>query len=224
MVYIVAWFQEYPIAVVAKADAGIKSVQDLAGRQIGIPSLFGATYVGLQALLNHADVDEADLTLDSIGFNQVEALATDQEEAVVGYFSNEPVQLRAQGYDVIEIRVADFVDLASNGLITNEAMIADNPEQISAFIEAFLKGLADTIADPDAAYMISKSYVEGLADADEAVQKEVLTLSIEFWVAERLGYSNPQSWTNMQETLLAMGLLESELDLEQAFTNEFVPK
>lgn len=223
VVYVVAWYQEYPIAVVAKQGAGIESIEDLAGRQVGIPGLFGATYIGLQALLNHAGVGEAELTLDVIGFNQVEALATDQEEAVVGYFSNEAVQLRAQGIDVVEIRVADYVDLASNGIITNETMIAEHPERVAAFLQAFLRGLEDTIADPDGAYEISINYIEGLADADAAVQKEVLALSIEFWQAERLGYSEPESWTNMQQTLLAMGLLETPLDLDQAFTNEFLP-
>ena len=52
---------------------------------------------------------ESDVTLDSIGFNQVEALLADQEQAVVIYANNEPVQLSAQGYDLDVIRVADYV-------------------------------------------------------------------------------------------------------------------
>jgi len=222
VVYVVAWFQEYPVAVVAKSESGIRSPADLAGKQVGLPGLFGASYVGLRALLSTAGVPESDLILDSIGFNQVEALATDQEQAVVGYFSNEPIQLRARGFDIVEIRVADYVQLASNGLITNEETLTNNPELVQSMVDAFLQGLADTIENPNEAYEISKKYVETLVDADEDVQKKVLALSIEFWKADRLGYSDPASWQNMYDVLLDMGLLEQPLELTEAFTNDFI--
>ncbi|MGC8855734.1 MAG: ABC transporter substrate-binding protein [Anaerolineae bacterium] len=223
VVYVAAWYQQYPVAVVSKAEKGILTPADLKGKRIGLPGLFGANYIGLDALLYSAGLSEKDVTLDSIGFNQVEALATDQEEAVSVYAANEPVQLRARGYDVNEIRVADYVRLASNGLITNETTIKEKPELVRGMVQALVKGLADTIANPDEAYEISKKYVENLAQADQAVQKEVLARSIEMWKAERLAYSDPQAWVNMQDVLFKMGLLTEPLDVNQAFTNEFVP-
>jgi len=223
VVYVAAWWQEYPVAVVAKVESGIQVPSDLVGKRIGLPGLFGANYIGLRALLNEVGIEESDITLDSIGFNQVQALAADQEQAVVGYLNNEPVQLEAQGYAVNVIRVADFVQLASNGILTNETMIAEHPEQVSAFVGAFLRGLQDTLADPDAAYEISKGYIDSLAEADEIVQKEVLALSIEFWGADPLGFSQPAAWENMEATLLDLGLLSSPLNLEEAYTNDFLP-
>ena len=163
------------------------------------------------------------MTLDSIGFNQVAALAADQEQAVSVYTTNEPVQLQAQGYKLNEIRVADYVQLASNGLITNEDTLAKHPGLVRNMTAVFLKGLADTIAKPDEAYTISKKYVPDLAHSDENTQKEILSLSIALWKTDRLGYSNPQAWQNMQDTLLKMGLLKQPLDLNKAFTNQFIP-
>jgi NitT/TauT family transport system substrate-binding protein len=121
------------------------------------------------------------------------------------------------------IRVADFVQLAANGILSNETMIAEHPERVSAFVGAFLRGLQDTLADPDAAYEISTGFVDSLAEADEAAQKEILALSIEFWAAGRLGFSQPEAWENMQATLLDLGLLSSPLNLGEAYTNEFLP-
>jgi NitT/TauT family transport system substrate-binding protein len=223
VVYVCAWYQKYPVAVVSKVQQGIKTPADLKGRKIGLPGLFGANYIGLDALLFSAGLSDKDVTLDSIGFNQVAALAADQEQAVSIYTTNEPVQLKAQGYALNEIRVADHVQLASNGLITNEATLASNPQLVQRMASAFLKGLADTMADPAGAYAISLRYVQDLAQADETTQKEILARSIELWMADRPGLSDPKAWQNMQDTLLKMHLLQQPLQIDKAFTNQFIP-
>lgn len=222
VVYVMAWWQDYPVGVVAKSEQGIHSPQDLAGKEIGIPGLFGASYIGLRALLNEAGLDEDDVTLESIGFNQVEALATDQNHAVVIYANNEPIQLQAQGYDIDLIRVADYVQLTSNGLISNEATIASNPDLVRRLVQATLKGISDTLANPEEAFEICKKYVENLDQANQAIQKEVLAASLLFWQTDQLGYSDPEAWENMQAILLDMGLLSQPLDLRQAYSNEFI--
>ncbi|NCP86670.1 MAG: myristoyl transferase [Anaerolineae bacterium CG_4_9_14_3_um_filter_57_17] len=223
VVYVMAWYQQYPISLIAKSTSGFKTINDLKGKKIGLPGLFGANYVGLRAMLYALGIQESEVTLDSIGFNQVEALAADQEDAVVGYAANEPVVLRSKGYDLTEWRVADYVQLASNGIITNEKTIAENPEMVRAFIQATLRGLQDTITDPGMAYEICKKYVENLDQVDPLVQKQVLGTSVEMWRAPRLGYSDPAAWENMQKVLMDMGSYATPLDLNAAFTNQFIP-
>ena len=223
VVYVAAWYQKYPVAVVSKVEQGILAPADLKGKNIGLPGLYGANYIGLEALLFSAGLSDTDVTLSSIGYTQVESIATDQVQAASVYAANEPVQLKAQGYEVNEIRVGDYVQLASNGLVTNETTMKENPELVRAMVKVLLRGLAGTIQNPDEAYEISKKYVENLASADEAVQKEVLARSIEFWKADRLGESNQTAWENMRDVLLKMGLLKESLDVNAAFTNEFLP-
>ena len=222
VVYVMAWYQDYPVGVAALSEQDIHTPADLAGKKIGLPGLYGASYIGLRALLSAAGLQESDVTLDSIGFNQVEALVSGQEQAVVVYAANEPVQLRAQGYTIDELLVSDYLQLASNGLITNEVTLAENPELVQRMVDATLQGIADTIANPTEAYQISLAYVEALATADATVQQQVLATSITFWQAERLGYSDPAAWENMQQVLLNMGLLTEPLDASLAFTNEFI--
>jgi len=221
--YIAAWYQQYPVSVVAKSELGVVVPQDLKGKKIGLPGLFGANYIGLRALLNAGKLSESDVTLDAIGFNQVDLVAAGQQDIIVGYAANEPIQLRAQGIAVTELRVADYAQLAANGILASEKVITENPELVRAFVGAFLKGLKDTLANPDEAFKLSEVHIPNFADMDAKVQKQVLTTSIEQWQAERLGYSDPQAWENMQNVLLDMGLLTEKLDLNKAFTNEFIP-
>jgi len=115
------------------------------------------------------------------------------------------------------------VQLASNGILASEKVIAENPELVRAFVGAFLKGLAHTLADPDEAFALGESHIPNFADLDATVQKRILETSIEQWKAERLGYSDPQAWENMQDILLNMGLISEKMDLNKAFTNQFIP-
>ncbi len=220
--YIAAWFQDFPVGVAAKTASGISGPQDLVGKRVGLPGLYGANYIGVRALLSAAGVDVNDLTLDSIGFNQVEALAADQVDAVVVYTTNEPVQLRAQGYEINEFAVADYVHLVANGIISSEDQIEQDPDMVQRFVDAFLRGLADTIANPEEAYQLSLNYVENLADADQEIQMEVLRRSIGYWEAEPLGRIDPEGWQNMLDVLLEMELLTKPIPVDQAFTTRFV--
>jgi NitT/TauT family transport system substrate-binding protein len=221
--YVAAWYQQYPVGVVALKDAEILVPENLAGKSVGIPGLYGASYIGFRALLSAADLAEEDVDLLAIGFNQVESLATGQVDSAVIYLANEPVVLRSQGYDVDVVRAADYLKLVANGLVTSETMLAEHPDQVEGFIDALLKGIADTLADPDEAYEISKAYVENLADADPELQHEILNESIKLWETENLGYSEPAGWVNMQAVLLDMGLLTTTQDLDKAFTNDLIP-
>jgi len=222
IVYVYTWYGEYPVGIASLADKDIKTPEDLRGHKIGTPVLYGASYIGFRALLQAGGLKESDVTVDTIGFNQVEALSSGQEEAVVVYVPNEPVQLTNQGYEINVMRVADYLPLVGNGLITNEQTIAENPDLVRRMVTALQKGVADTLADPDAAYEICKQYVDNLAEADEAAQKQVLKTSLEFYQREPLGQSDAQTWENMQNILLTMNLLAGPLDLSQAWSNEFV--
>lgn len=220
VVYVAEWFQRYPIAVVSKAASGIATPDELIGRTVGIPGFFGASYVGYAGLLSANGLDQQDVNGTDIGFTQFEQVANDQVEAAVVYINNEPVRLRQEGYDINVIPVADYIDLVANGIITNETMIADNPEQVSAFVGALLKGITFTLENPVEAYAISKSYVEGLDDS----RMSVLEASLPLWETTQPGYTSPDSWAATQDILLEMDFLTEPLDdLQAAYSNDFLP-
>lgn len=221
VVYVMAWFQKFPVAVIAKAGSGISQPADLKGKKIGTPLLNGANFVGLRALLAKAGVKAEDVTIEAIGFNQVPALSAGQVDAVVVYANNEPIRLTAQGEKLNTIPVGDFVSLAANGLLTNEDTLAQEPELIRGFVRALTRGIQDTIANPDEAYTLCKKYVAELKD--DALEKQVLAATIDMWTTDRIGYSNPAAWETMQATLLDAGLLTTPVDLSKAYTNSFLP-
>lgn len=222
--YVMAWYQQYPVGIVAKKSSGITSLADLKGKKIGLPGLYGANYIAGMALLDSAGLTAKDVTFDSIGYNQVAALVAGQEDAVIVYTANEPAQLQHQGVDYVLFKTSDAIDLVANGLITNEQTIKDNPDLVRKMIRATLRGIEYTVNHPDESFEISKKYVSTLASADLKTQKQVLSNSIEMFKTDHYGFSRPEAWQNMQDILLKMGLLSQPLDLNHAFTNEYLPQ
>jgi len=218
----VNWWRRFPVAVVALEESGIQEPADLAGRKVGIPETFGASYIGWRALAAAAGLEERDAQLEIIGYTQLANLTEGRVDAAVVYANNEPVQLDQMDYDFVQFSVADYATLVSNGLITNEETLQENPELVRAFARAFLRGLEDTLDDPDAAFKICKKYVEGL-DENEAVQRAVLEVSLLYWRGSPLGESDLAAWQETAQVMLEAGLLSESVEAEQAFTNDYLP-
>ena len=227
LLYVGTWFQKYPVTVMALEGANIRTVADLKGRTIGVPGRYGATYVGLLALLDSAGLKASDVQLREIGFTQVQALTQGQVDAVVGYTNNEPVQLRALGQSITTINVFDKVDLASNGLVTDEKTANGDPALVRAVVRATMRGIQDTIADPDAAVTLSMPTIPGAAskrDQLRAVLDATLPLlQSDQTAAHGLGYADPAAWTTTRELLLRLKLLGGDIDLAKMYSNDYLP-
>ena len=226
VVYVMAWYRDYPVGVTFLANQKIGSPQDLRGKRVGIPGLYGASYIGFKALLTAGGLEEHDVILDVIGYTQVESLASGVEDAVVVYISNEPIKLASEGYDVHTLAASDYISLVANGILTSETVIESDPDLVRAMVRATTKGIKFTVDHPDQAYQISEKYVENLSalsSAEKEVQRQILDASIALWQMDPLGFSQPAAWVNMQDLLLQMDLLASPVDLASAYSNGFLP-
>jgi len=222
VVYVLNWYRKFPVCVVSLKEKGIKGAKDLVGKRVGIPATEGASYIGWRALLHAEGIDEAEVNLQVIGYTQVASLSEDRVDAAVCYALNEPVQLSQAGYSIDVVYVADYANLVSNGLITNEQTIAERPELVQRLVRAVLRGLRYTIEHPDEAFAICKEHVPEIAGDNEALQKAVLAESIKFWQGERLGHSDRAAWEESQRFMSQIGLIDAEVDVETLFTNQFV--
>src|SRR2546422_6288974 len=155
-------YQRYPVSLIVPANSPIHTLADLKVHTIGEPGPFGATHVGLLALLYHAHLSLSDVHLQAIGFTQVQALLTHKVDAVVGYSNNEPLQLRKQGMQVRTFDVSNYQPLISNGIITTESTLQTQPDVVRGFVQATIMGLKEVIANPVEAVQISKNYVQGM--------------------------------------------------------------
>ncbi|MBN1991444.1 MAG: ABC transporter substrate-binding protein [Anaerolineae bacterium] len=222
VVYVMKWYQRFPVAVAALAETGLDAPEKLSGHSVGIPGLFGASYVAWEALVYATGLDKATINLEEIGFTQAEAISQKKVDAAVVYLTNEPVQLKQLGLEVNVIEVSDYIDLVSNGLITNETVIRENPDLVRRLVRATLRGLEYTIAHPDEAFDLARQAVPEITDEDAPAQRAVLNASLELWRSDQPGLSDLAAWAESAEFMLATGLIESPVEVETLYTNEFV--
>jgi NitT/TauT family transport system substrate-binding protein len=211
-------FQKYPVSLIVPANSPIHTLADLKGHTIGEPGPFGSTHVGLLALLYQAHLTPADVHIQSIGFTQVAALVGHHVDAVVGYSNNEPLQLEKQGFAVRTFAVSDYQALVSNGIITTENTLHNQPQLVQRFVQATLKGLKYVVANPVDAVQISKSYIPGM---DPAQATSVLEATIPLWQSTngQPGYNDGATWQSMEQFLVTQNIIPSGEDFSQAYAN-----
>ncbi len=228
VVSVYEWWQQYPVGVVLPEGSGIEGPADLAGLRIGVPGRFGASYSGIIALLTAGGLTEADITLDVIGFNAPEVVCVGGVQGSTVYVNNEPLQIAARanagdcgdvtGVEVIS--VSDYVDLVSNGLVTNEQLIAEQPDVVAAMTEAFHRAVTDVINNPAEAYLLSAPYIENLplSDALEAALVEAADAQIVFLATDPtradVAASRDALFEDLSAAFTAEELLQMEVLLE----------
>lgn len=214
---VMATTQAFPIGFVSKSATGITSAQDLRGKTIGIPGRFGASYIGLQAVLRASNLTEADVSIQEVGFAQVAALSDDKVDVVSGYINNEPIQLANAGVAVNVLKVSELYPLASDHLIVSEKTLAEDRELVVKFTRALLKGMNRVSEQPDTAYQAALQAIPEANQVDPRIGLAVLNATIELWQAADVGVIQVANWQNTYDLLVQMELITTDVVLDSAY-------
>lgn len=220
--YVANWYRRFPVCVVSLAETGIVNPSDLAGKVVGIPELMGASYIGWKAFVSESGLSESQVDLRPIGYTQIASLTEGRVDAAVCYAMNEPVQLRESGREINVLTLDNYTHLVSNGLITNDETIQHDPELVGAVVRAFLRGLADTIVDPDAAFTITRKAIPEITDETAPLQRAVLLECINYWKGKVLGLSDPAAWEESVALLKELGMITTAVEPTDLYTNQFI--
>jgi NitT/TauT family transport system substrate-binding protein len=224
--YVMGWYSKYPVVVFAKAEKGINKPADLAGKTIGLPGPFGATYVALRGILDAAGLKESDVKLESIGFTQAAAVSEGTVDAAVDYGVNGPVVLAQAGITTTQIALDPLLRIPSNGLVTNEATLAQKPDLVRRMVRALSKAIQYTLDHPDEAFAITLKYVPEAGGDNEAANRAVFDAVLDYWQPlpdRKLGETTAEEWAAAAALLPRIGLVEKTVPSEELYTNEFLP-
>ncbi len=171
-----------------------------------------------------ADYDKVNIINQSAS-NFIASMETEADFAWI-YYAWDGVNCELMDYPINFILMREIderLDFYSPVLITRDELLEEDPELVQKFLRATAKGYADAISDADAA-------VEALMKAAPELDRELLVASQE-WLNneskksnETWGSMTAERWENFALWMSENGLLEEEVDVDSAFTSDFLPK
>lgn len=148
-----------PIEALILKPGTAEQLEDLEGTTIGVK---GKLPRSVAAMLASAGLVENEnyTTVLVDGFDPVAHIALDGIVGFPGYKSNEPGILERAGIDFELFDPIDFDIPGSFGVnFTSRAFLEQHPTAAQDFVRASMRGLADALADPDAATAVAMDLV-----------------------------------------------------------------
>jgi NitT/TauT family transport system substrate-binding protein len=166
-------------SIVSLKKNGIAKPKDLEGKVLGAPAADGA-YAQWPIFVQANKIDASKVKIENIGFPGREPmLAQGKVDAIAGFWFSSYMNLKANGVkddDIVVLLMKDHgVDLYGNVIIANPDLMRFSPKAVAGFVKATIRGIQDTIKNPDAAI---DSLMKRNAIAKREVELERLKLSL----------------------------------------------
>jgi NitT/TauT family transport system substrate-binding protein len=217
-------YQSNPNEVSALKKTGIKSIKDLVGKKVGVPSGSSQTTM-LPLFLKANNLKESDVNLINMpATSMVPALLQGQVDAILGSIDAYQIQLEAQGAQLDNFKFADYgVPTVSTSIFANDTYIKENPEVIKKFIAASLKGWSFALDNPEKAVKDLKVVFPEMNEKLAASELAAITSLFCSGGAKYIGKAEDALWVKTQELLSEVKLLPAGQDPKSYYTNAYLP-
>jgi NitT/TauT family transport system substrate-binding protein len=167
-------------SIITLKKNGIAKPKDLEGKILGAPAGDGA-WAQWPIFVQANKIDAAKVKVENIGFPVREPmLAQGKVDAITGFWFSSYMNLKATGIppsEIVVLHMRDWgLDLYGNGIVANPDFMRFQPKALAGFVRATIKGIQETIKNPDAAI---ESVMKRNPIAKRDVELERLKLSLE---------------------------------------------
>ncbi len=210
VVVISAIFQHSPYVFLTLADRKINSATDLADKKIMVSKDQG--WLLLRALFIREGIPSNKIIIVEHTWNNQD-LINGKVDAITGYSTVEPHQIRKLGYNVTLIRPIDYgIDFYGDVLFTTRSMADNEPEKVENFNAACQKGWVYAMSHPSemSDYILTLPGVkqrgitkEDLLSEAQEMQKLILPDLVE------MGHMNPGRWQTMLDIYKQIGIAQN---------------
>jgi NitT/TauT family transport system substrate-binding protein len=233
VVALVAVNQESPLAMISiKAKHPMSTPADMKGMNLGVhPS--GSTYVFLKSFFAKNNLNLADFKQSTVSPPYENLLILGRVDLVPGYVDAEVPELEAKagGPGSLSILLgADYGYTAyGSGVFTSEKMIADKPEVVQSFVNAYLQAFKFVVENPQQAIDIVVAANPEYKGKEETLLKQLdadikATFFSAYTKQHGIGAINDKQWTETAQVLKEQGVLPADFSAAGGFNSSFVEK
>jgi NitT/TauT family transport system substrate-binding protein len=173
------FYNKPAFSIVSLKSRGVTKPKDLEGKKLGAPAPDGA-YAQWKIFTQANGIDASKVTIENVGFPVREPmLAAGQVDAIAGFSFSSFINLKVRGVpadDIVVMLMADYgVNLYGNAVMVNPKFAAEKPEAVKGFVRALLRGMKETVRDPDSSV---DSVIKRNDVAKKAIELERLNMAI----------------------------------------------
>ena len=222
---IAAIIQHNTSGFASPVEKGIETPKDFEGKKYGGWGSPAEVAV-LSGLMAKEGADFSKLEMVDLGALDFFAATKSHVDFTWIYYGWDGIAAEVNNVPINFIRLQDFeenLDFYTPVIIAKEDTLSDRPELAKKFLAATAKGYEYAMEHPEEAV---KSLLKAAPEVDEkiAVASQIYLADQYQADASQWGIMDAQIWTNYSKWMFENGLIESELDVEGAFTNDFLPK
>ncbi len=180
----------------------------------------------LKALMEKDGGDFSKLEMVDIGALDFFTSVKEHVDFTWIYYGWDGVAAELQDFPINFIKLQDFdsnLDFYTPVIIANEDFLDNQSELTKKFLKATTKGYEYCIENPEEAVKSLLKYAPEI-DEDIAVKSQEYLAKEYKADAEKWGEMKSEIWNNYSGWMYDKGLIEKELDIEEAFTNEYLPE
>jgi NitT/TauT family transport system substrate-binding protein len=202
-------------------ESGITKPQDFAGKTVGLKP--GQVMIAHEVILEKLGLDRSQITEVEIGYG-VDELMSGVTDVSTGFSINEPHQVIETGHQVNIMLFADYgVKIYDDVLFATEDTINNNPELVSRFLSATLKGWQYAVEPEEEAIDIVLKYATDRTRSHEAYMLRQ-SIPLIHTGGSPIGWMEREKWQNTHGILLTAGVIELETDIDKVFTMQFLTR
>ena len=217
-------YQSNPSAVLALKKTGIKSVKDLVGRKVGVPSASSQTTM-LALFFAANGMKESDVMLIDMPItSMVPSLLQGQVDAILGSIDAFQIQAEAQGAQLDSYLFAtNGVPTVSSSIFAVDSYLKDNPDVVKKFVAASIKGWLFAIDNPEKTVKDLKSIFPNMSEKLAAAELAAIKPLFCSGGAKYIGKAEEALWAKTQDLLSQVKLLPVGQDPKSYYTYDFLP-
>jgi ABC-type nitrate/sulfonate/bicarbonate transport system substrate-binding protein len=207
------------LALLVGPDQSVKSVADLKGKKIGVTTTNSLTAWLVSELSRQQGWGPDGIEVTPLGatMGQFAALKTHQIDGLVADIAT-LLQAEANGTGKILFRFGDLVkDFHIHVIFATDKLIAQRPDAIRAFLEAWFETIAFMRQDRDRTIEIAKEVIH----VDPAITARTYDELMPMFSAD--GKFNPKALAVLSRSYVDLKILPSEPDMRKFYTEEFLP-
>lgn len=204
-----AQFVKSPVGFVSLAGNPISSVDDLAGKTIGVDA---GGKLAVEAVLRANNLPEDTVTFTSVP-NGIDPLMNGDVDALIGFLTNYPLAVEAAGGDAVTLSFSDagYAQMGDAVVVTKDAL-ENNRDALKALMKSVIQGWNAGLTDgPQGIADIAMEYGGSENDLDAALQLSSATVLPSFMltddtVANGIFTISPQLSEQAVSSLAAAGI------------------